>query len=79
MKNHNLCEAKFNDKVVVEQSPVFDRQGIKVEGLHVTWIILNNPDELNSYTTEMVKRLGARWGKHRFSAFVRGHRACRVQ
>jgi 6-oxocyclohex-1-ene-carbonyl-CoA hydrolase len=57
MKNHNLCETKFEEKVLVEQRPIFDRQGIKVEGLHVTWIILNNPDELNSYTTEMAKQV----------------------
>jgi 6-oxo-cyclohex-1-ene-carbonyl-CoA hydrolase len=57
MKNHNLCEVRLDDKVLVERRPVFDRQGIKVEGLHAIWIVLNNPDELNSYTTEMVKNV----------------------
>jgi 6-oxocyclohex-1-ene-carbonyl-CoA hydrolase len=57
MKNHNLCDADFGDKVLIERRPVLDRQGIKVEGLHVIWIVLNNPDELNSYTTEMAKQV----------------------
>ena len=34
-----------------------------MEGLHSAWIILNNPDQLNSYTTEMVKGVIA--GFHR--------------
>ena len=38
-----------------EKRPVLDPSGNKVEGLYVAWIILNNPAQYNSYTTEMVK------------------------
>ena len=57
MKDHNLCATHFGDKVLMERRPVFDHNGIKVEGLHALWIVLHNPDELNSYTTEMAKQV----------------------
>jgi len=38
-----------------EKRPLKDPGGKVVEGLYVAWIILNNPDQYNSYTTEMVK------------------------
>ncbi len=38
-----------------ELKPVVDAEGNTVEGLHAAWITLNNPDQYNSYTTEMVK------------------------
>jgi 6-oxo-cyclohex-1-ene-carbonyl-CoA hydrolase len=57
MKNHNLL-ASFNPKeILVEQRPVRDRSGAPVEGLHNLWITLNNPDELNAYTTGMIKEI----------------------
>jgi 6-oxo-cyclohex-1-ene-carbonyl-CoA hydrolase len=33
------------------------RDGSPVDGLHNVWITLNNPSELNSYTTEMIKEI----------------------
>lgn len=40
---------------IYEEKPILDPDGKPVEGLHSAWIILNNPAQLNSYTTEMVK------------------------
>src|SRR5512138_3373157 len=57
MKDHNLVESFSPREILVEQRPVLDREGRPVEGLHVTWIVLNNPGELNSYTTEMAKEI----------------------
>ena len=57
MKNHNLVEATSPREILVERRPVRDRSGKAVEGLHNVWITLNNPKELNSYTTSMAKEL----------------------
>jgi len=41
--------------VVHEKRPLADPNGNVVDGLFVSWIRLNNPNQYNSYTTEMVK------------------------
>src|SRR5512137_215256 len=41
--------------VVYEKNPLKDPKGNVVFGLYVAWIMLNNPAQYNSYTTEMVK------------------------
>jgi 6-oxo-cyclohex-1-ene-carbonyl-CoA hydrolase len=59
IKNHGL----FGDEhlggdaptVLYERRPVLDPAGKPVDGLYSAWIILNNPAQYNSYTTEMVK------------------------
>jgi 6-oxo-cyclohex-1-ene-carbonyl-CoA hydrolase len=38
-----------------EKRPVKDAEGNPVEGLYTAWITLDNPAQLNAYTTEMVK------------------------
>ena len=38
-----------------EKRPAQDRDGQAVPGLYNAWITLDNPEQLNSYTTEMVK------------------------
>src|SRR5271166_2157945 len=55
--DHNLVESFPKRFILVEQRPVTDRSGAGVEGLHNVWITLNNPSELNSYTTEMIKEI----------------------
>lgn len=40
---------------IYEKRPIKDPQGNVVEGLYTAWVILNNPRQYNSYTTEMVK------------------------
>jgi 6-oxo-cyclohex-1-ene-carbonyl-CoA hydrolase len=57
VKNHNLVEAFSPKEILVERRPVRDRSGKPVEGLHNFWITLNNPNELNSYTTTMAKEI----------------------
>jgi 6-oxo-cyclohex-1-ene-carbonyl-CoA hydrolase len=57
MKNHNLVENFLPRQITVEQRPVEDHKGKPADGLHSLWITLNNPQELNSYTTSMVKEI----------------------
>jgi len=61
IKNHQL----FGDEhfggdadapcTVYTKTPLLDPQGQPVDGLYVATIRLNNPQQFNSYTTEMVK------------------------
>ena len=57
MKNHNLVSEQNPKSILVEERPVKDRSGESVKELHNLWITLNNPDELNSYTTDTVKEI----------------------
>jgi 6-oxo-cyclohex-1-ene-carbonyl-CoA hydrolase len=57
MKNHNLVEAPPRANILVEHRPIRGRDGAPVADLHNVWITLNNPAELNSYTTEMIKEI----------------------
>ncbi len=57
MKNHNLVENFNPQEIIVEHRPVRDQAGKPVEELHNVWITLNNPDELNAYTTTMIKEI----------------------
>jgi 6-oxo-cyclohex-1-ene-carbonyl-CoA hydrolase len=57
MKSHNLIEAPPRANILVEHRPVRARDGSPIAGLHNVWITLNNPIELNSYTTEMAKEV----------------------
>lgn len=57
MKNHNLIDDFAPRDLVVSRHPVLDREGLPVDGLHSIWITLNNPREMNSYTTDMLKEL----------------------
>jgi len=57
MKSHNLVEGAPRASILVERRPIRTRDGAPVAGLHAIWITLNNPSELNSYTTEMVKEI----------------------
>ena len=54
-KNHELVPDRELTDVRYEERPVFDSAGQPVDGLHSVWITLDNPDQLNSYTTETVK------------------------
>jgi len=59
VKNHFLWgEEHFSSTapgVIYEKKPVVDREGHPIDGVYSAWIILNNPKQYNSYTTEMVK------------------------
>lgn len=57
MKNHNLTESFHPQEIIVEHRPVQDMEGNPVEQLHNVWITLNNPSEMNAYTTTMIKEI----------------------
>ncbi|MFQ6091334.1 MAG: enoyl-CoA hydratase-related protein, partial [bacterium] len=69
LKDHDLWgDELFGTEppcTMFELRPVMDRDGNPVEKLNTAWIILNNPRQYNSYTTEMVKGVIA--GFHRAS------------
>jgi 6-oxo-cyclohex-1-ene-carbonyl-CoA hydrolase len=56
LKNHDLVPVDFKE-ILFEKRPCLDLKGNPVEGLFNAWIILNNPQQFNSYTTEAVKEV----------------------
>ena len=69
LKDHDLWKDElFGTEppcTMFELRPVLDSDGSPVKKLNTAWIILNNPRQYNSYTTEMVKGVIA--GFHRAS------------
>ncbi len=57
MKNHELVTDYEFEHILYEQRPVKDKSGSPVEGLHAVWIMLDNQEQLNSYTTDAVKEI----------------------
>ena len=57
LKDHDLVPDQRYTEILVEKKPVFDTGKNEVDGLHSIWITLNNPEQLNSYTTQMVKEV----------------------
>jgi len=55
LKDHNLTGEIVAPGVIFEKRPARRPDGSEVPGLYNAWIILDNPGQLNSYTTEMVK------------------------
>jgi 6-oxo-cyclohex-1-ene-carbonyl-CoA hydrolase len=57
--DHNLIdrdiESLCDGMVLYEKRPATRRDGSIAAGLYNAWIILNNPKQYNSYTTDMVK------------------------
>ena len=57
--DHNLIDREIESlcdgMVLYEKRPAKKRDGSIVDGLYNAWIILNNPKQHNSYTTDMVK------------------------
>jgi len=54
-KNHDLVAPETVPGVLYEERPLRDLRGNEIPGLHTVWISLDNPSQLNSYTTAMVK------------------------
>ena len=69
IKDHDLWgDEHFGTEppcIMYEKRPILTPDGKAVEGLYSAWVILNNPAQYNSYTTEMVKGVIA--GFHRAS------------
>jgi 6-oxo-cyclohex-1-ene-carbonyl-CoA hydrolase len=57
MKDYNLITTICFKDIIVEKRPLLDLSGKAVKGLFNSWIILNNPSQLNSFTTDMIKEI----------------------
>ena len=55
--NHDLDPSLDFTEILYEERPVLDAGGAPVEGLHSVWITLDNPEQLNSYTTGATKEV----------------------
>ena len=55
--NHELIEKTDYEWIKYELRPARKPDLTPVEGLHNAWIFLNNPQQYNSYTTQMVKEV----------------------
>jgi 6-oxo-cyclohex-1-ene-carbonyl-CoA hydrolase len=55
LKSHNLVRESLVEGVIFEKRPAKTPDGKEVDGLYNAWIVLDNPKQYNSYTTEMVK------------------------
>ncbi len=59
LKDHDLfAEGLFSEEapgIIYKRKPIVDPDGNPVKDLYSAWIILNNPGQFNSYTTQMVK------------------------
>ncbi len=56
LKDHDLTTIDYS-QIIYEKRACLDQNGQAVEGLFNAWIILNNPEQFNSYTTPMVKEV----------------------
>ncbi len=64
LKDHDLLvNYEFKEGIIFEKRPCYDSSGKEVKGLYSAWIILNNPKQYNSYTTQMVKDIILAFGK----------------
>jgi 6-oxo-cyclohex-1-ene-carbonyl-CoA hydrolase len=54
-KSHDLVEPAGHHGVLYEQVPLRDPDGVEAQGVHLARITLDNPSQLNSYTTDMIK------------------------
>ncbi|MGZ4778168.1 MAG: 6-oxocyclohex-1-ene-1-carbonyl-CoA hydratase [Thermoanaerobaculia bacterium] len=57
MNDHNLVPDFSPKQVVISRRAILDSEGVPADGLHNVWITLNNPGEMNSYTTTMIKEV----------------------
>jgi 6-oxocyclohex-1-ene-carbonyl-CoA hydrolase len=57
MKNHHIIDDIEYSDIKVEKRPLLDSNGEVVDGLYNSWILLNNPAQYNSYTTQAAKEI----------------------
>lgn len=55
--SHNIVEKEDYKFIVVDKRHCIDKKGNPVEGIYNAWIVINNPKQYNSYTTEIVKEI----------------------
>jgi 6-oxo-cyclohex-1-ene-carbonyl-CoA hydrolase len=58
LKNHALVPDYRFEHIRYELRPARDPEGRAAEGLFHAWIIIDNPAQLNSYTTDMAREIG---------------------
>lgn len=56
LKDHHLAAVEYTE-IIYERRPCRDKNGQPLEGIYNAWIILNNPAQYNSYTTQMIKEV----------------------
>jgi 6-oxo-cyclohex-1-ene-carbonyl-CoA hydrolase len=57
LKSHTLVPDWKFEHVKYELKPAIDPKGQPVDGLFNAWIVIDNPSQLNSYTTEIAKEV----------------------
>ena len=57
MHDHNLTATIEPKGIQYTERPILDISGQQVPGLHTVWITIDNPRELNSYTTQTIKEI----------------------
>ena len=57
LKSHTLVPDWTFRLIHYELHPAIDPRGAAVEGLFNAWIVIDNPSQLNSYTTDMAKEI----------------------
>ena len=57
LKDHDVAPDIAFTKIGYETRRVLDASGEPVPDLHAVWISLDNPSQLNSYTTDAVREL----------------------
>ena len=57
LKSHRLLDRVDYRHILYERRPVLDTAGNPARDLHNVWIWLNNPSQLNSYTTDAVSEI----------------------
>jgi len=57
LKRHTLVPECTFEKIRYELRPAIDPAGVPAEGLYNAWIVLDNPAQHNSYTTDMAKEV----------------------
>ena len=57
LKSHTLVPDWNYTRIGYELRPARDPSGRPADGLYNAWIVLNNPTQFNSYTTDMVKEV----------------------
>ena len=62
LKNHNIVDVVYKE-ILFEKRPCINYDGKPVDGLYNAWIILNNPKQFNSYTTQAVKEIILAFGE----------------
>lgn len=62
LNNHNIVDVTYKE-IIFEKRPCLSKDGTPVKDLYNAWIILNNPKQYNSYTTQAIKEIILAFGE----------------